>query len=1605
MKHIKRLFALFLIGIMVNPFQLAINLKPVAAASKSQDIPGITTTNIIDQCSIDGPESQSGHGFDQLMDGDDQTLWVANGGNWPAKLHVKVPTSNNQPIKQLVIKLEQNQPDRSVDLKIQHALNGVTSDLIDDATLKDQKFGKDITVDFKDGINASDFYITLSNPKNGDKTGEFWPAIAELKLYADRENKDEITDVAPNADIKGYGDAQKITDNDQSTLYMLANGGISTLPNKQASVEFDLDQPTNVIGFQTQFEHLNSDSNNFEFTYQISGKDASTQQWSTICKDVKAKRTSPDDIVTSPLADSVKLSAVRITITDIKSTGGDPWPAIAEFKIFGESSDSSANKEDKESIAWNKTIHTNSNQDQVKRINDGSLTNSWRSKNYPSYVDIDLGSNYDLSEVQIYAPSLGYQNYTIYTSTDGNNFTRYAQKSNQEVTPATGDRYKKSATARFVRVYVYYNSKKDGAVLNEVRVLGKEANTTSKLAPIPTVTDYKNTDYNQQTTAQDAIDAVKGIIDRRLGKKYEDWFTFAIANQANKYDYFDISSDNGKVKITGNSGVSLASGLNYYLKHEVKVNLSEVADQAKMPEKIVLPTQTIHQETRFPVRYAFNYTTMSYSMPYWGKKEWQKEIDWLALNGINLVLDVTGQEAVWYEFLHSAGFTDPQIKDFVSAPSYAAWQYMSNLSGFGGPLNNEFFTNRVQLARENHYQMRKLGMEVCLQGYAGMIPDGITAIDSKVQLLPQGTWSGFQRPAMIKTDTPEFDKYAQLYYQAQAKVYGTYDHHYAIDPFHEGGNPGNLSPTVISQQVLKNMMQFDSKAVWVIQSWQGNPTTALLKGLGDNRDKHALVLDLNSETNPHWNETDPAKYGGSAEGGEFMKTPWAFSIIENFGGRDGMSGHIDSILSGLNDAMGRAKHMAGIGMTPEANQTNPVIFDLLFESIWSKDGNHVDQIDINKWIKDYAERRYGAKSDSADAAWKILLNTAYAAKNNKIGQGAPESVINARPATDISAASTWGNAVIQYDKSEFEQAARLLLKDYSKLKNSPGYQDDLATVLTQVLSNYAQEVQKQMTAALKNKDVAGFKSASEQFLKTIDQVDQVTGTQAESILGNWTQPAERAAAGLDDFSKDTALYNAKALITTWGSINQANAGGLKDYSNRQWSGLTKDFYKMRWQKWINAKTQELQTGQPQDISDADWFGIEWDWVHNGKNYPEEVNNADLQKLGLTVLGNYIVANKLDLTALNDAITEANAKVAAGFEQAKTTQEKWDALTKTLKKAQDFVKANQTNSSVQKQSEANQLTQDLMESLTDLDNSNSGKPVTPVTTDKTQLKAVLNQAKQELESSWQYQEDSYQDCQTAIKAAQKVLQNDEATQTQIDQATKDLKSSLQKLVKIWTVKNVDQVCYISYVPGYSVKVYDLPKGKFVNQMLKHGTSWHVSQIAENASGQKYYRLGKNQWIEGQYASDSPVSDFRISNFKAVGYINYIPNYKIKVWNEPMGKFTGKYLAHDSAWKIFKKAVNSKGQIFYNVGGNQWIDGQYVVFDHNQVYQNLSGIVTIKYVKGYGVNLWKDSNTNSGYYLGRKLNDGSKWKVFGKQNGFYKLGNNQWVQSIYTSYNAK
>ena len=46
------------------------------------------------------------------------------------------------------------------------------------------------------------------------------------------------------------------------------------------------------------------------------------------------------------------------------------------------------------------------------------------------------------------------------------------------------------------------------------------------------------------------------------------------------------------------------------------------------------------------VRYYENVCTVSYSFVWWQWPRWQREIDWMAMNGINLPLAFKGQEIV-----------------------------------------------------------------------------------------------------------------------------------------------------------------------------------------------------------------------------------------------------------------------------------------------------------------------------------------------------------------------------------------------------------------------------------------------------------------------------------------------------------------------------------------------------------------------------------------------------------------------------------------------------------------------------------------------------------------------------------------------------------------------------------------------------------------------------------------------------------------------------------------------------------------------------------------------------------------------------------------------
>ena len=92
-------------------------------------------------------------------------------------------------------------------------------------------------------------------------------------------------------------------------------------------------------------------------------------------------------------------------------------------------------------------------------------------------------------------------------------------------------------------------------------------------------------------------------------------------------------------------------------------------------------------------------------------------------------------------------------------------------------------------------------------------------------------------------------------------------------------------------------------------------------------------------------------------------------------------------------ALKQYPNVCGSGLFMEAIEQNPVYYDLAFEMPL-----HKGEVAIEEWLKQYANRRYGAVSPSAQQAMICLLEGPYRPGTNGTERS---SIIAARPALNV----------------------------------------------------------------------------------------------------------------------------------------------------------------------------------------------------------------------------------------------------------------------------------------------------------------------------------------------------------------------------------------------------------------------------------------------------------------------------------------------------------------------------------------------------------------------------------------------------------------------------
>ncbi|KAF7225366.1 transcript variant X2 [Nothobranchius furzeri] len=589
--------------------------------------------------------------------------------------------------------------------------------------------------------------------------------------------------------------------------------------------------------------------------------------------------------------------------------------------------------------------------------------------------------------------------------------------------------------------------------------------------------------------------AVAGLLRRLLGNRSSEFVVSVNRSLSNdSLDVCELSSSKNKILATGSSGVAVASGIYNYLKYFCNCHVSWCGRQLELPSPLPRLTGVLRINTPHRFRYYQNVCTVSYSFVWWDWHRWEEEIDWMALNGINLPLAFTGQEALWQEVYRALGLNESEIEEFFSGPAFLAWNRMANMKKFGGPLPQSWHVNQLVLQ-----------------------------VVSTSQRYHSGTMGSFQLQLLLllhprptrSTLSPDWL------------------------PLSGSSDPAYLA--AISRSVFASMTAVDPDAVWLMQGWlfYSDPSfwkpaqiQALLHGVPLGR---MIVLDLFAETDPVFSYTE-----------SFYGQPFIWCMLHNFGGNHGFYGTVESINSGPFKALTFPNStMVGVGMTPEGIEQNPVIYELMSELAWRK-----EPVNLAKWVSLYAARRYGSMQDNLTAAWKLLFASVY---NCTV-----PNYINHNHSPLVRRPSFRMNTGLWYDPADLVEAWKLFMEAAPSLMSKETFQYDLVDVTRQVLQVLTTHFYLDIVNAFQSKKMSELMIAGGVLIyDLLPELNRLLSSNQRFLLGSWLEQAQSMALNEKEAQLyDMNARNQVTLWGPSGEIldyaNKQWGGLIEDYYAQRW---------------------------------------------------------------------------------------------------------------------------------------------------------------------------------------------------------------------------------------------------------------------------------------------------------------------------------------------------------------------------------------------------------------------------------------------------------------------
>lgn len=626
-------------------------------------------------------------------------------------------------------------------------------------------------------------------------------------------------------------------------------------------------------------------------------------------------------------------------------------------------------------------------------------------------------------------------------------------------------------------------------------------------------------------------------------------------------DSFCVSARDGKVLIEGNNSSAMAVGLNNYLRRDLGVSVSWYDTKpVQAPAGVVLPAEPYGASAAVHDRFFLNYCTFGYSMPYWRWHQWERLIDWMALNGVNMPLAMTGAEKSWYDTWRGMGLTDEEIRRSFTGPGHLPWHWMNNIDCFQGPLTNEWIEGQAELQKKILARERELGMTPVLPAFAGHVPAAFARHYPGAKVSEHSQWGEFPHADRCYFLDPSDSLYAVVqkrFIDTQTALYGT-DHIYGIDPFNEVDSPdwSENFLTNASKGIFATLTAADPQARWLQMTWnfyydRKHWTKPRMKAFleGVEGDK-LLSLDYFCDNVELWRRND-----------SYFGKPFIWCYLGNFGGNTMLHGNMHDVADKLGKVVVEGgSNLTGIGGTLEGLDCNPVMHEMVLAKAWAP------QMTANEWATVWARSRGGDKAPKIVEAWQLLADSVYVGRTTT----GSSSLTNARPALDKKNGS-YTSPAYKFKDANLRKALDLLLAAEGADDNT-AYQFDVMNLTRQLLGNEFNHTRDRFTAAYKAGDVSAARAHAARMDSIITGLDRLLATDPQFSLATWI--ADARSFGTDAADSDRYELNARTLLSVWGYTDKK----LNDYANRQWSGLLSGFYGQRWHMFTDAVIKAMEAG-------------------------------------------------------------------------------------------------------------------------------------------------------------------------------------------------------------------------------------------------------------------------------------------------------------------------------------------------------------------------------------------------------------------------------------------